>query len=150
MKPSRSLRPNHSWLRNFFVVMGGELRAAGGAKYFVERPLRNESVYPRASRALVKIFLERCVLADYLVAIVQRRKSAARPYPFCVRAKRNPAMISQNESSDSIRKSVAGGGGWGILTRGRRANQGFSWEQESIEWVHIPERFAAWLFSECC
>ena len=33
----------------------------------MERPLRNENVYPRASGALVKIILERKVLADYSV-----------------------------------------------------------------------------------
>jgi hypothetical protein len=58
MKPSRSLRPNHSWLRNFFVVMGNELRAGSGAKYSVERVaaqramlLRTENVYSGASDA---------------------------------------------------------------------------------------------------
>jgi hypothetical protein len=46
MKPSRSLRPNHSWLRNFFIVMGANLRAGWGAKSSVARLAVLQAVLP--------------------------------------------------------------------------------------------------------
>src|ERR1700733_8998843 len=67
MKPSRSLRPNHSWLRNFFVVMGVNLRAGWGAKYFAQRRmlLGTENVYSRAADGSATISLNGWVLASF-------------------------------------------------------------------------------------
>src|SRR5277367_2890211 len=56
MKPSRSFLPNHSWLRSFFVVMGGGLRAGWGAKHSADPVelrcavlLQTENVYSHSA-----------------------------------------------------------------------------------------------------
>src|SRR5580698_797931 len=107
MKPSRSLRPNHSWLRNFFVVMGANLRAGRGAKQSAERVgarrvlLSNENVYSRRGGGTPNLLFEWCTLAGLLggaLPLEQIRRSA-----LCqsFRAKQNVAMISQDESDGS-------------------------------------------------
>src|ERR1700685_3678928 len=69
MKPSRSLRPNHSWLRNFFVVMGENLRAGRGAKQSAVRvgarraKLPDENVYSRRRGGTPNPLFECCTLA---------------------------------------------------------------------------------------
>src|ERR1700733_15302122 len=113
MKPSRSLRPNHSWLRNFFVVMGANLRAGWGAKQSAERAgvrravLPDENVYSRRRGGTPNPLFEWCTFAGLLggaLPIEQIRRSA-----LCqsFHAKQNVPMISQDESDESERWSSA-------------------------------------------
>jgi hypothetical protein len=85
--------------------MGGDLRAGGGANYFVEllRMRRDtlprpENVYPRAPGAPPKIVLECCALAGSLGRDISAKQIRRPAIWQSLHAKQNVPMISQNES----------------------------------------------------
>src|SRR5580693_1482870 len=140
MKPSRSLRPNHSWLRNFFVVMGANLRAGWGAKYSVRRAtLQNENVYSRAADSPATIFLHGRVLVRFPRMCGSPKQIRRSALCQAFQAKQNLPMISQVGSGGSEMRPLprVGSGYRGIATNSLSRDSASSLPLSVMQFVFI-------------